>query len=477
MSDAGDEDANNLEEEQSPADEAAPDDDGSANESQKSAADLCPTNRAEIMSPDEDETESPTNPYIQIIESSGNEISSEQLEECFDHLVKQLNDLKTSDNAVYVTLTNATIDVLRNVGFNQYSTYGHSVIGHNLFILFQQFYILLLRRWRAEVELTDDEKYAFPRLSALFGELATQTNSENGSLFRIMLCNQSLIDELRLYLGDIANDGKHLYKDESLVAVSNILIAIFRVVNELDADPTIEPLLERIANCIASQNCAEILNELKVSFESDELSDAQDFLSRAAYPYLELSYFDTKRLEEVFLPLCKHSLTPFIGILQIYVSSCSTFSESAVTALIAYTSVFLNRDIFSNTNTRTAFNDEQHKLVDLSISALSTATRSPEIIEQCIQYLFMSTLDAQLVVHIKTKNFATILILMADSYEGDIQFNIYRILAAIMTDNDIKSRLSNPSKIASLFVNELRNVTDRSLNEPLKNLLNSLKCK
>ncbi len=87
-------------------------------------------------------------------------------------------------------------------------------------------------------------------------------------------------------------------------------------------------------------------------------------------------------------------------------------------------------------------------------------------------------LDAQLLLHIKTKPFAAELKAWADKFEGHTQMNIYQILATIMTESDIKSELVNPTEIASLLVNELQKIIgNKPSKERVKNLLKSLKCK
>jgi hypothetical protein len=61
--------------------------------------------------------------------------------------------------------------------------------------------------------------------------------------------------------------------------------------------------------------------------------------------------------------------------------------------------------------------------------------------------------------------------------ESEIQFNVYRILAAIMTEEDIK-KLDDPGAIAKVFLDQLREKKDIPEWETrLKNLLTTLKSK
>ena len=80
---------------------------------------------------------------------------------------------------------------------------------------------------------------------------------------------------------------------------------------------------------------------------------------------------------------------------------------------------------------------------------------------------------------LKSRNLPATFFKLLDMYkdEAELQFNIYRILAAIMVEEDIK-RLDDPGNIARVFLEQLQRVKDiPSWETRVKNLLLSLKSK
>jgi hypothetical protein len=79
--------------------------------------------------------------------------------------------------------------------------------------------------------------------------------------------------------------------------------------------------------------------------------------------------------------------------------------------------------------------------------------------------------------YIKNKHIVPLLLKLANLEDETVQFHVYRILAAILTEEDIKT-LTNSSKIANVFLKFLANLIDDSSRTPrFYNLLRSLKSK
>jgi hypothetical protein len=101
-------------------------------------------------------------------------------------------------------------------------------------------------------------------------------------------------------------------------------------------------------------------------------------------------------------------------------------------------------------------------------------TMLTQVLTQC---LYSLTMTNDLRTYIKTKHIVPLLLKLTNLEDETIQFHVYRILAAILTEDDIKT-LANPSKIANVFLKFLANLIDDSSRAPrFYNLLRSLKSK
>jgi len=89
----------------------------------------------------------------------------------------------------------------------------------------------------------------------------------------------------------------------------------------------------------------------------------------------------------------------------------------------------------------------------------------------------MGTLNDKILDYLKSQKLTETMFKIANLYkiESEIQFNIYRILAAIMTEEDIK-RLDDPGAIAKVFLDQLDEKKDLPGWETrIRNLLTTLK--
>ena len=91
----------------------------------------------------------------------------------------------------------------------------------------------------------------------------------------------------------------------------------------------------------------------------------------------------------------------------------------------------------------------------------------------------MGTGNDKTLDYLKSQALTPTMFKIADLHKSDaeIQFNVYRILATIMTEEDIK-RLDDPGAIAKVFLDHLEELKDMPGWETrLKNLLTCLKSK
>jgi hypothetical protein len=82
-------------------------------------------------------------------------------------------------------------------------------------------------------------------------------------------------------------------------------------------------------------------------------------------------------------------------------------------------------------------------LGDTSIRILLIPTcRSVKLYNNCLQYIYMETLNDKTLDYLKPQKLTPTMFKVANMFknETEIQFNIYRILAAIMTEEDEQRR-------------------------------------
>ncbi|CAF3643190.1 unnamed protein product [Rotaria sp. Silwood1] len=98
-----------------------------------------------------------------------------------------------------------------------------------------------------------------------------------------------------------------------------------------------------------------------------------------------------------------------------------------------------------------------------------------DLIRVLVQNLYSLTMTNDLRTYIKNKHIVPLLLKIATIEDEIIQFHIYRILASIMTEDDIKT-LKNSTQIAIVFLRFFTNLIDDSSRIPrFHNLLRSLK--
>lgn len=165
-----------------------------------------------------------------------------------------------------------------------------------------------------------------------------------------------------------------------------------------------------------------------------------------------------------------------------YIAWSSVMNEVMLHATNLFFRIDLDEFIISNSSRR-AF----RKIADTIKSILSSICESNPIIidsavvllvQELLLILFYFTFDNELVIYLKSLRLVDILnvILQISSNDDDIHLRAYRILAVIMTEEEIE-QLQNLTKIAAIFITFIRDAIDGGvLYEPrLHNSLRSLK--
>jgi hypothetical protein len=228
--------------------------------------------------------------------------------------------------------------------------------------------------------------------------------------------------------------------------------------------------------CLCSPYTIQIFAEFKLSLNSEELSLAEEFLFNGLFDHL--SIMNREKLEQESFDLRKHLLSSISDLLDAFITSPNECSESSLKILTDLTTLFLY--CVQMTIPNDICLDIQKHICDTCIRILLIPTcRSTKFANNCLQYIYMETLNDKTLDYLKSLELTSTMFEIGNmfKYETEIQFNIYRILAAIMTEEDIK-RLDDPGAIAKVFLDHLIEIKDRPGWEPrLKNLLTSLKSK
>jgi hypothetical protein len=233
---------------------------------------------------------------------------------------------------------------------------------------------------------------------------------------------------------------------------------------------------DSIMKCLCSPYTIEVFSELKSSVKSEERTLTEQFVFYGLFSH---AYFlNREKLQQQSLYFRQHLLESIGDLLDTFVISSNEWSNSSIKILTDLTTFFLYTvQMTESHDTRL---DVQKHICDTAIRILLIPTyQSMKLNNNCIQHIYMGTLHDKIIDYLKGQKLTETMFKIANFYktETELQFNVYRILAAIMTEEDIK-RLDDPGAIAKVFLDQLTDIKDRPGWEVrLKNLLTSLKSK
>ncbi|CAF1273049.1 unnamed protein product [Adineta ricciae] len=326
-------------------------------------------------------------------------------------------------------------------------------------------FLQLLKQWR------ESENFKVSYDSETCENLCTIFTDSNYSHYSQ---NESFIEEFNQCLLAIARLGKVMYIHSNMKVISSLFIN-YTIIHSHNRGYLINdsPFEDAIFKCLFAPYTAEVVTQLKASAKSGDRSPAEQFVFDGLFDFLMLMNRD--RLEQQAWIVRKHLLPSVCELVKGYASEGEHWSESAIRMLEEATLLFLYYVQMTETSDQDL--DVQISLVDTAIKILPGNCRSIEFHKHCIQYVYLGTQNDKILDHLKSEKLTPTMLKLLTKYENesDIQFNIYRILAAIMTEDDIK-RLADPEKIARVFLDCLRSIMHDSVwVVRLKNLLASLK--
>jgi hypothetical protein len=409
------------------------------------------------------------------IEEQGVSITTNQLKGSLDAIVIELNKNNLTKNVSTIK------QILASIHIDNVKSYGEpGIVDHQLFIIVRDCYLDILHRWREGQVLDKLSFEVFLKISILFDCLCVHVTDANVNRFKELLIHKPLIDELGECLTEIATNGKHL-QDPQINAVDFMIRAIYRIFQarvQIQNDPLLKPLLNAIVKCVCSSFFADIFKQIT---ELKELNEAQTLLLDTCTDYF--SWYGGNRRDEFCIVIRTALLSPFTQWLLNHVSSFRQWSKVTINAVKKLGNIILDFDMQQEMICSKEVYDDCCKIIDSFVSILSSLSNSTtdesntDLTGIVMLQLYLLTLDQNLLSYIKNQQLAPILLKLVNVVNEYVQFNAYRILASILTEQDIKV-LANPSTIANVFLTFLTNVIDDSSKIlRLRSLLRGLKSK
>ena len=348
-------------------------------------------------------------------------------------------------------------------------------------VLLQNVYVDLFRRWRTGETLDSISSDVFNQLATLWADVCLTANDADAERLKGLLINESLMNELLPCLQLIADEGKYLH-DEQIRSVDGLLRAIHYLTKgrvELQSLSLMSNLLDHVTRCICSTTFINMFQQIN-QFES--LTVGQTFLLDTCTNYI--SWQDAGRYKDTTIAVRTALLSIFVSWFDLFVSSYRTLTKLTIKIIGQLCITLIGGNAYDEEIFPPGIREDYCKMIDQIHTLLSSIIETTNLDDLAIaltkvltQNLYSLTMTNDLRNYIKSTQMVPLLLILSDIDEETIQFHVYRILAAILTEEDIKT-LINPSKTANVFLRFLINLIDDSSMIPrFQNLLRSLKSK
>jgi len=339
-------------------------------------------------------------------------------------------------------------------------------LNESILTFFLDYFIHLFKQWHESTYFNDEND------SNTFENLANIFISRSDSL-----TNELLVKEFIQCLYAIARTGKDMFTNQNIKIITRMLHVYTNIESNYGTRFMDETRFDDgIIQCLCAPYTIEVFAQFKLSAQFEELPLTEEFVFNGLFSYV--GFINRELLQKQSLHLRKHLLASLSDLLDSFIISSNEWSESAIKILTNITTLFLY--CVQMTEPNDICLDVQKHICDTVIRILLMPTfRSMKFNNNCLQYVYMATLNDKTLDYLKNQKLTSTMFTIANLYknESEIQFNTYRILAAIMTEEDIK-RLDDPGAIAQVFLDQLTEKKDLPGWEPrVKNLLTTLKSK
>ncbi|CAF1285868.1 unnamed protein product [Didymodactylos carnosus] len=374
-----------------------------------------------------------------------NGISIEELKPLLDDIVQELNKLKTDANNKVIF--NNSLQEILNVSDNL-------DINHESFFIFRDTLVTLLNKWD---NLSEQETKLCQKITVLFYSIMNGVNETNVTKCKALFCNKTFIDPVKSYVDAVTKNIKHSEFNTHLSNLNYIVLGLNGLQmkqKELQDDPALLTLLDSLVNLICSHCYIDTFKQLE--FESSPLGIKQSFLLLTC-PYYIINY-DGKRVHDISEVISNFLLPSYcLDILQRFTPIISTWTDEFIQCMSNFISM-LQYIVFGDS--RKLYGHIHLRLIDyiyiilieFTLEKIEKEAHLSNLILYTIVYLYSLTFDPSLLTCIKLQQkFIQILLKLVEVNNHRIQVNAYRIIATIMSEDDVK-RLENPGKITHVFI-------------------------
>ncbi|CAF4131332.1 unnamed protein product [Rotaria sp. Silwood2] len=410
------------------------------------------------------------------IKEQGVSLTNEQLTTSFDTIVSELN----KNNLLFhvATIQNIVTSILV-FSRNNRKIFESNLLDHQLFCIIRDSYVNILCQWRRGQILDNSSREIFSQVSVMFADICFRATNTDVNPLKQLLIHKNLINELKEILSEIATTGKHLH-DTYIEAIDYMLRAIYCLQKgriEIQKDSLLYALLIAVVKCVCS---IYFINMFKKVIRVEQLDKAQTFLLDTCTDYI--CWHETDQYNETCLLVRTALLRDFTTWLEDQALSFRQWSKIAIKIMGQLYITLIHGNAQDNDTYTQDIRNDYCKMIDIFFMILDliiksgTPNESTKALTKVLtQGLYSLTMTSDLRSYIKSKQIISLLLKVSNIEDEMTQFNVYRILASIMTEEDIKT-LANPSAIANVFLTFLTKLIDDSSMIPrFHNLLRSLK--
>ena len=390
-------------------------------------------------------------------------ITIDQVKTFCDDIHLQLNQNKNQNN---LNLLTTVVNVLQSLKKQQLDD--PRILNHSLFIILRNVLVSLLDIHPNKSTMNQLAK----NISGLINTMNFQFVNNYVEIFKRLLLDKSLIDQFSEYINKCIDNLIDI-SDESVELLNNLIFTyehLIRKRSDIQENPLMTILFETVVKCFSSQHYEKMLNDIG---EQTEMNIRETFLFERCSMFIYQCRTQHRRYllndsRKILLPLFNKRL-PFNQVNQTVITVLGS-----ICALL-----FVRAYLMMNNET---FYDQYENLLTHLIQMLRNTNQHQhhstniQLIQQLVEQLSNFISIEQYIGKMRELQASALFISIVENIKDEYtHFQTYRILAAILTEKDIKT-LASPDKIVTIFIGKINDILNNIHHEePLDNILIALK--
>lgn len=388
---------------------------------------------------------------MELLSEKGITLSNEQLNTCLNDIMRDLTVAKEANNQEkFLEMLNNVIQVLKPIEpANCYSK--HPLIIHVL----RDSFIKLL-----DQELNQSVEYALTELAKFFEQYVAPTlvasgNTKQSLIDGIGLCLAKKVSGKTSYFSLFGNDQPTPIKESIIPSLHTLLCAL----ENCKDDNTSVTWVDILIDCVC---CSTFVNTFRsIRYNEDDLTENQKLLLidrvMQVYQYNELNTVTClmQKISSRSLPIYAQLLIEFVP------------PRKPIHVKVLYHFVKMLQFLAIDNDVRHQFVKNHELVIDSLLVILNddilwgniNDRNTAALFENASNYIFLLSLESDLLPIIKAKPNVAKCMLRLTTAQGDTEFNGYRTLAMIMTEEELK-QLAEPEKITAVFIKHMNNTID-----------------